>query len=292
VPPTGSSASVFTKNTTSCRFFLANAVCRCCASHPAKQSWEKPGDRQKLEQLSSRKTRRRVVFSWQTQFAGAALRILRSSRGRSRGIGRSSSSCLHEKHDVVSFFLGKRSLPVLRFASCEAVVGEAGGSAEARGAVFTKNTTSCRFFLANAVCRCCASHPAKQSWEKPGDRQKLEELSSRKTRRRVVFSWQTQFAGAALRILRSSRGRSRGIGRSSSSVRIFRPSGECAAVGRGRRKSRSDETSAVPRRRVANRAATGTRTAWTGSTFQAQARCGPTQFAQAARPPRGSPLPD
>ena len=37
-----------------------------------------------------------------------------------------------------------------------------------------------------------------------------------------------------------------GIGGSSRSIRIFRPSGECAAVGRGRRKSRSDETSAVP----------------------------------------------
>jgi hypothetical protein len=36
------------------------------------------------------------------------------------------------------------------------------------------------------------------------DRRKLEELSSRKTRHPVVFSWQTQFAGAALRILRSS----------------------------------------------------------------------------------------
>ena len=40
VPPTGSSASEFTKNTTSCRFFLANAVCWCCDSHPANQSWK------------------------------------------------------------------------------------------------------------------------------------------------------------------------------------------------------------------------------------------------------------
>ena len=36
------------------------------------------------------------------------------------GIGGSSRSFLHEKHDIVSFFLGKRSLLVLRFASCEA----------------------------------------------------------------------------------------------------------------------------------------------------------------------------
>jgi len=28
--------------------------------------------------------------------------------------------CIHEKHDILSFFLGKRSLLVLRFASCEA----------------------------------------------------------------------------------------------------------------------------------------------------------------------------
>ena len=41
-------------------------------------------------------------------------------------------------------------------------------------------------------------------------------------------------------------GGSRGIGGSSRSVRIFRPSGECAAVGRGRRKSHCDETFAVP----------------------------------------------
>ena len=34
------------------------------------------------------------------------------------------------------------------------------GSAEARGAGFTKNTASCCFFLANAVCWCCAWHPA------------------------------------------------------------------------------------------------------------------------------------
>jgi hypothetical protein len=40
----------------------------------------------------------------------------------------------HEKHRIVRFFLGKRSLLVLRFASCEAVVDEAGESAEARGA--------------------------------------------------------------------------------------------------------------------------------------------------------------
>jgi hypothetical protein len=68
----------FTKNTTSCRFFFANAVCWCCASHPAKQP--------------------RTVA----------------------GIGGSSRSFLHEKHDILSFFLGKRSLLVLRFASCEA----------------------------------------------------------------------------------------------------------------------------------------------------------------------------
>ena len=37
-----------------------------------------------------------------------------------------------------------------------------------------------------------------------------------------------------------------GIGGSSRSFWIFRPSGECAAVGRGRRKIHRDETSAVP----------------------------------------------
>jgi hypothetical protein len=39
---------------------------------------------------------------------------------RGAGIGGSSRSWLHEKHDIVSFFLGKRSLLVLRMASCHA----------------------------------------------------------------------------------------------------------------------------------------------------------------------------
>ena len=46
----GSSASVFTKNTTSCRFFLANAVCCCCTWHPAS-SHGGSRDRRKLEEL-------------------------------------------------------------------------------------------------------------------------------------------------------------------------------------------------------------------------------------------------
>jgi hypothetical protein len=41
-------------------------------------------DRRKLEELSSRKTQRPAVFSWQTQFASALVRILRSSLGWSR----------------------------------------------------------------------------------------------------------------------------------------------------------------------------------------------------------------
>jgi hypothetical protein len=44
---------------------------------------------------------------------------MQSKRGA--GIGGSSRSRLHEKHDIVSFFLGKRSLLVLRMASCHAV---------------------------------------------------------------------------------------------------------------------------------------------------------------------------
>jgi hypothetical protein len=85
---------------------------------------------------------------------------------RVAGIGGSSRSCLYEKHDIVSFFLGKRSLLVLRMASCHAVLGSR-------------------------------------------DRRKLEELFPRKTQHPAVFSWQTQFAGAAVRIVRSSRAGSR-----------------------------------------------------------------------------------
>ena len=182
------------------------------------------------------------------------VRESQNSPSPARASDRLLSICVHEKHDVLSFFLGKRSLPVLRFASCEAVV------------------------------------------EEPGDRQKLEELSSRETRHPAVFTWQTQFAGAALRILRSRRGRSRGIGGSSRSFWIFRPCAGARWRNGRRRKIHRDETSAVPRQRVANsvtkRAARGQRTAWTGSTFRDPARSAPTQFAQAARPPRDSPLPD
>jgi hypothetical protein len=45
---------------------------------------------------------------------------------REPGIGGSSRSWIHEKHDILSFFLGKRSLLVLRFASYEAVLDEPG----------------------------------------------------------------------------------------------------------------------------------------------------------------------
>jgi hypothetical protein len=67
-------------------------------------------------------------------------------------------------------------------------------------AVSTKNTTSCRFFLANAVCWCWAWHPAMPIYE-GGLPEHRSELYSRKTRHRVVFSWQTQFAGAGHGIL-------------------------------------------------------------------------------------------
>ena len=38
------------------------------------------------------------------------------------GSPNTAASCIHEKHSIVLFFLGKRSLLVLRFASCEAVL--------------------------------------------------------------------------------------------------------------------------------------------------------------------------
>jgi hypothetical protein len=104
---------------------LANAVCWCCASHPAKQSWTRAGS------------------------------------------PNTEASCVHAKHGILPFSLGKRSLLVLRFASCEAVLDE-GGLPEHRS-----------------------------------------ELCSRETWHPAIFAWQTQFAGAALRILRSSLGRGR-----------------------------------------------------------------------------------
>jgi hypothetical protein len=47
-------------------------------------------------------------------------------RSTRAGSPNTEASCIHEKHDIVSFFLGKRSLLVLRFASCEAVFDEGG----------------------------------------------------------------------------------------------------------------------------------------------------------------------
>jgi hypothetical protein len=51
---------------------------------------------------------------------------LKTCRHGGAGIGGSSRSCLHEKHSILLFFLGKRSLLVLRFASCEAAMRGAG----------------------------------------------------------------------------------------------------------------------------------------------------------------------
>ena len=45
-----------------------------------------------------------------------------NSPAPARASDRLLSISVHEKHDIVSFCLGKRSLLVLRFASCEPVV--------------------------------------------------------------------------------------------------------------------------------------------------------------------------
>jgi hypothetical protein len=77
---------------------------------------------------------------------------------------------------------------------------------------FTKTIASCDVFLANAVCWCCAWHPAMQvsgiAFEEP-ESADAQELASRKPSHRAMFSWQTQFAGAAHGILPCSHGRSR-----------------------------------------------------------------------------------
>jgi hypothetical protein len=46
---------------------------------------------------------------------------------------------LYEKHDIVSFFLGKRSLLVLRFASCEPIIGGAGIGESSRSLLYEKH---------------------------------------------------------------------------------------------------------------------------------------------------------
>jgi len=83
-----------------------------------------------------------------------------------------------------------------------------------RGPFLQKN----RFNRKNQPVREPATHRRLTS----RDRRKLEELSSRETWHPAIFAWQTQFAGTALRILRSSLGRA-GIGGSSRSFWIFRP---------------------------------------------------------------------
>jgi len=119
------------------------------------------------------------------------------------GIGGSSRSCLHAKHDIVSFSLCKRSLLVLRFASCKAVLGEPGISGSSRSCLHAKHDV-----VSFSLCK----------------------------RSLLVLRFASCEAGLG----------EPGIGGSSRSVRIFRPSGECTAVGRGRRKILRDETSAVP----------------------------------------------
>jgi hypothetical protein len=62
------------------------------------------------------------------------------------GIGGSSRSCLHEKHSVLLFFLGKRSLLVFRFTSCETVLGGAGIGGSSRSCLHEKHSVLL-FFL-------------------------------------------------------------------------------------------------------------------------------------------------
>jgi hypothetical protein len=91
-----------------------------------------------------------------------------NSPAPARASDRLLSICIHEKHDIVSFFLGRHPPAGAALRILRSSLGRAGGSAEARGAVFTKNIASCNFFLANAVCWCCDSHPANQSWKETG----------------------------------------------------------------------------------------------------------------------------
>ena len=72
----GSSRSHFTRNTASCRFRLANAVCSCSASHPAKQPYDEAGiggSSRRLGRILAPATRllpsRRRVHVWLTVIA-------------------------------------------------------------------------------------------------------------------------------------------------------------------------------------------------------------------------------
>jgi hypothetical protein len=52
------------------------------------------------------------------------IQALSASDGIGQATPDTEASCLHEKHSILLFFLGKRSLLVLRFASCEAISEE------------------------------------------------------------------------------------------------------------------------------------------------------------------------
>jgi hypothetical protein len=141
----------------SCHFRLANAVCWCYAWHPAMPTNEGRLPEHRSE-LCSRETWHPAIFAWQTQFAGATHGIL-PCRPTRAGSPNTEASCVHAKHGVLPFSLGKRSLLVLRMASCHA--DQRGPAPRTpKRAVFTRNMASCHFRLANAVCWCYAWHPA------------------------------------------------------------------------------------------------------------------------------------
>jgi hypothetical protein len=72
-----------------------------------------------------------------------------------------------------------------RMASCHADrVGRAPRTP--KRAVFTKNTTSCRFFLANAVCWCWAWHPAMPIYEGGLPEHRSEHQAPRRSTRTII----------------------------------------------------------------------------------------------------------
>ena len=82
------------------------------------------------------------------------------------GIGGSSRSCLHAKHGILPFSLGKRSLLVLRFASCEAVFDGAGigGSSRSIGRILALATR----LLPSRRRVPCDRHPSARASPTPG----------------------------------------------------------------------------------------------------------------------------
>jgi len=132
--------------------------------------------------------------------------LLRSSLGRA-GIGGSLRSCIHEKHSILAIPFGTAGAVPRggKFLTCPGVDAVAACCNQPAG---------CGMLVAGGFCYgrlLDGSSVARESQNSPDScaclRPAPQHPCSRKTSHRAIFSWQTQFAGAAHGILPCHPGR-------------------------------------------------------------------------------------